>query len=115
VATLFTDTYLLSYAQVAVQLHRPMFSSGELDELDLLLQKTYHSLFLSHAVDLVLCGHMHYYERMCAIGADLTCVKPGAGLGPVYIVDGSAGAEFDPMSMPRAFLTRLAFILRQDF
>jgi hypothetical protein len=46
----------------------------------------------------VLAGHSHYYERLCAVETNVTCATNRDR--PVYVVDGSAGAEWDPSVDP---------------
>jgi hypothetical protein len=48
----------------------------------------------------VLTGHSHYYERLCAVETNVTCAAPSDRDRPVYVVDGSAGAEWDPAEDP---------------
>jgi len=85
---------------VVVQVHRPLYSSAPIDPTGDLMRSKFEPLFLKYNVDVVLAGHKHYYERMCAINFG-TC-----GTGPVYIVDGSSGAESDPTSTPSSKLTK---------
>src|SRR5687768_13827826 len=47
-----------------VFLHKPMYSSADFDEKQSEeLTNTFHELFESHQVDLVLSGHTQYYQR----------------------------------------------------
>jgi predicted MPP superfamily phosphohydrolase len=47
-----------------VFLHKPMYTSAEFDEKDAEdLKETFHALFESFKVDLVLSGHTQYYQR----------------------------------------------------
>jgi hypothetical protein len=85
---------------VVVQVHRPLYSSSTVDEIGDLMKLQFVPLFEKFSVDVVLAGHQHFYERMCAI-RDGDC-----GQGPVYIVDGSSGAEFSPTSTPFSKLTK---------
>ena len=106
-----------------VSMHRPIFISESVAsaELQRILVSTWHPLFVESGVDFVYTGHAHYYERLCAVDVpdmanttDLRCsgaAAGGAAAGgaaardrPVYIVDGSAGAEPD-MSSPDSPLT----------
>jgi len=84
---------------IVVQVHRPMYSSGSIDAIGDLMIKQFVPLFQKYDVDVVLNGHKHYYERLCAM-RDGSC-----GKGPVYIIDGSSGAESDPTSTPFTNLT----------
>jgi hypothetical protein len=83
---------------VLVYLHRPLFGSNARDELDVKLADEWHSVFVKHAVDLVLCGHQHFYERLCQVESEEACATDRDR--PVYIIDGSAGAECDPAVDP---------------
>jgi hypothetical protein len=47
-----------------VFIHKPMYSASDFDEKDSEeLKNTFHELFESHQVDLVLSGHTQYYQR----------------------------------------------------
>jgi hypothetical protein len=50
-----------------------------------------------------MTGHIHYYERLCAVEDEFSCSQTRDR--PIYIADGSAGAEFDPTSTPFSNLT----------
>ena len=83
-----------------VSMHRPIFiSEFTPPELTKILRTTWHPLFVESGVDFVYTGHAHYYERLCAVEMapnnfmDLSCSTSRDR--PVYIVDGSAGAEPD--------------------
>merc|ERR1711871_157161 len=81
---------------VLVFLHRPLFGSEKRDTIDMKLAFTWHKLFVSHAIDFVMTGHEHFYERLCVVANETSCVLDGSRDRPVYIIDGSAGAEFSP-------------------
>lgn len=87
-----------------VQLHRPMYASATMYGISLQLRQLLSAMFHTYGVDLVLQGHQHYYERLCAINAAGSCALEG-DKAPVYIVDGSAGAEFGPTYTPFSPLT----------
>jgi hypothetical protein len=68
------------------------------------------SLFAAHVcvlcrweIDFVMAGHVHYYERLCAVEDMYSCSVHRDR--PIYIADGSAGAEFDPRATPPSNLT----------
>jgi len=91
---------------VMVSGHRPIYSSSALYSYEgvpedqpwplpinsATLQKTFERLFIDNAVDLVLAGHVHSYERLwpTAVNAPTQTdyVRPRA---PTYIVIGNAG------------------------
>ena len=50
-----------------------------------------------------MAGHVHYYERLCAVDNMFSCSEFRDR--PIYIADGSAGAEFDPRATPPSNLT----------
>jgi hypothetical protein len=51
-----------------VFLHKPMYTSADFDKKDSEeLKNTFHELFESHQVDLVLSGHTQYYQRSLPI------------------------------------------------
>jgi hypothetical protein len=58
--------------------HHPIYSSGDKHGSDQVLRDQLEPLFLKHAVDLVLTGHEHFYERL----------KPQKGIQ--YFIAGSA-------------------------
>jgi hypothetical protein len=77
-----------------VFLHRPLFGSEKRDTLDMNLAAVWHQHFVKYGVDMVLTGHEHFYERLCAVETEVSCASSRDR--PVYIIDGSAGAEFSP-------------------
>ena len=116
-----------------VSLHRPIFISEETPhDLQEILTTSWHPLFVEAKVDFVYTGHAHYYERLCAVEildplnfTNTTCAQSktskttdsdsdldqgsgsmeGGGRDrPVYVVDGTAGAEPD-MTSPDSELT----------
>jgi hypothetical protein len=44
--------------------------------------------------------HQHFYERLCAVETQLGCTTNGRDR-PIYVIDGSAGAEFSPAVDPK--------------
>jgi hypothetical protein len=84
---------------IIVMLHRPLFGSDPRDAIDLELAENWHSIFVQNGVDMVLSGHQHFYERLCAVETQLGCTTNGRDR-PIYIIDGSAGAEFNPAVDP---------------
>uniref|UniRef100_A0A7S1QH91 Purple acid phosphatase n=1 Tax=Neobodo designis TaxID=312471 RepID=A0A7S1QH91_NEODS len=54
-----------------VFLHRPLYESSTFDDGPLTdaMRVAYTNLFVRFGVDLVLTGHAHYYDRLCAISS----------------------------------------------
>jgi calcineurin-like phosphoesterase family protein len=79
--------------RTVVCLHIPPFSSGEEDEPVPAIRETIvRGVLDHHAVDLVLCGHAHAYERI---------EKPGLNERTVtYIITGGGGAPFHHQAAP---------------
>lgn len=70
---------------IVAYLHKPLYSSGSHgSELD--ARNAFEPIFKKHAVDLVISGHDHHYERFQPIG------------GVRYIVTGGGGAETYPVT-----------------
>ena len=91
---------------VLVAMHRPMFNSQRTTLIMQMLREAWHGLFVQHRVDIVYTGHAHYYERACAAeDVNGTRCSNNTRDRPLYITDGSAGAEFDPISTPFSNLT----------
>jgi len=79
--------------------HRPEYTSSTGHPPATDLQMAWESIVDAHHVDLVLTGHAHAYERSHAIVGGQVVAD---GAGPVYIVEGGAGA--DPYDVaPQAF------------
>lgn len=70
--------------------HKPTYSSALLHGSDLTLRAEWGAVFDAQAVDLVLNGHDHGYERTKPMKAGAVVA---AGQGTLYVVSGSAGAE----------------------
>src|SRR5262249_13057501 len=87
----FLDDDLTAHASAPWKLvmhHKPTYSSALLHGSDLTLRAEWGAVFDAQAVDLVLNGHDHGYERSNPMKAG--AVAP-AGQGTVYVVSGSAG------------------------
>ena len=69
--------------------HRPFFGTTIVRLLPEygIMRRQLEPLLVRHRVDLVLFGHIHQYQRTCAM-VDLECNASG----PVYSVVGTAGA-----------------------
>ncbi|KAK9051023.1 hypothetical protein SSX86_027648 [Deinandra increscens subsp. villosa] len=84
---------------VVVQGHRPMYTtSNEARDHPIrekMLEHLEH-LLVDNKVNLALWGHVHRYERFCPI-TNFTC-----GSGPVHVVIGMAGADWQPIWAPRS-------------
>lgn len=89
--------------------HRPMYSSYP-GNVDGRFTDAVEPLLLKNKVDLALCGHVHNYERTCAV-FQKDCkgmpIKGGDGIdtydntnytAPVHVVIGTAGFKLDKFS-----------------
>ncbi|KAJ0490783.1 putative phosphodiesterase I [Helianthus annuus] len=84
---------------VVVQGHRPMYTtSNEVRDAPIREKMLEHlePLLVDNKVNLALWGHVHRYERFCPIN-NFKC-----GSGPVHVVIGMAGADWQPMWEPRS-------------
>ena len=72
---------------MAVAHHRQMYLDAPADPIMRAMRADLEPLYLAAGVDLVLAAHAHTYARTCAVRRG-QCEKTG----PVYIVDGTAGA-----------------------
>ncbi len=75
-----------------VTFHRGLYSSGSSHGSDLTLRAAWGPIIDEHAVDLVIQGHDHIYERTFPMRAEVPGTTPGTD-GTVYIVSGGAGAD----------------------
>lgn len=83
---------------VVVQGHRPMYTtSNEIRDRPIREKMLEHlePLLVDNNVNLALWGHVHRYERFCPIN-NFTC-----GSGPVHVVIGMAGQDWQPIWEPR--------------
>lgn len=83
---------------VVVQGHRPMYTtSNEVRDRPIREKMLEHlePLLVDNNVNLALWGHVHRYERFCPIN-NFTC-----GSGPVHVVIGMAGQDWQPIWEPR--------------
>jgi len=75
--------------------HRPIYSSVT-DGSDA-VRTAFEALFLQYKVDLYLCGHLHYYERLFPISNGVAQEFPGNVYWnpsyPVYVINGAAGND----------------------
>eukprot|EP00898_Chlorokybus_atmophyticus_P002942 jgi/Chlat1/3649/Chrsp238S00262 len=82
---------------VVVLIHRPMYTAAvtlvdEEDPAQEIAQRLLaelEDLFYKYHVNLVISGHVHSYERSCAVYKGKCS---GSGAAPVYIVNGNGGA-----------------------
>lgn len=84
---------------VVVQGHRPMYTtSNEARDHPIREKMLEHlePLLVDNKVNLALWGHVHRYERFCPINS-YKC-----GSGPVHVVIGMAGADWQPIWEPRS-------------
>ncbi len=82
---------------VIVTTHRPLFTTeaGDVNDVAELMRADLEPLFLAHGVTAVLGGHIHSYERACALigpAAQYACAAEPPAEGISYITVGSAGA-----------------------
>lgn len=74
-------------------LHRPMYCSNDNECTSthggLKLRAEAEDMFYQHKVDLVVCGHVHSYERTYPVYNNTKL--EGVNAGPVYIVQGASG------------------------
>ena len=74
---------------------RQMYCSSDADEpeyaLQALMRQVYEPLFREYGVTMMIAGHVHKYERICAVDNGV-CQPPG--LGTVHIVAGMGGHAY---------------------
>jgi hypothetical protein len=87
---------------IFVWMHDPMYTTSSTHPPDTTEQAWWGPIFDQYQVDIVFAGHNHVYERSKSLvnGA----VVPD-GQGTVYITNGLAGANFDPISSHPLFVT----------
>ncbi|KAK4261029.1 hypothetical protein QN277_004082 [Acacia crassicarpa] len=90
---------------VVIQGHRPMYTtSNENRDLPLKRQMLEHleHLLVNSKVTLALWGHVHRYERFCALN-NFTCISNGhkGENGTVHVVIGMAGEDWQSIWQPR--------------
>src|SRR5947208_2898823 len=73
--------------------HHTIYSSGTTHGSNLVIRANLVPLFDAHAVDMVLMGHEHHYERTLPLPANQV-VAPGAGT--VYVTTGGGGKNLYP-------------------
>lgn len=92
--------------------HRPMYSSlgGLLPGVDPVFTFSVESLLLENKVDLVFWGHIHNYERTCAVYKGICKAMPtkdqngidtynsNTYSAPVHVIVGMGGFSLDPFS-----------------
>lgn len=84
---------------VVVQGHRPMYTTSNEDRDRPIKEKMLEHLeplLVDNKVNLALWGHVHRYERFCPLN-NYTC-----GSGPVHVVIGMAGMDWQPIWQPRS-------------
>jgi hypothetical protein len=83
---------------VLVTLHRPMMSPEEEAYVEgAFIIRSLEPMFIQYNVNLVMGGHAHVYQRMCAM-QNFVCTPASEG-GITYLVVGSAGATVHNMTM----------------
>ncbi|CAD5318028.1 unnamed protein product [Arabidopsis thaliana] len=88
---------------VVVQGHRPMYTTSRKIRDAAIREKMIEHLeplLVKNNVTVALWGHVHRYERFCAISNN-TCGERWQG-NPVHLVIGMAGKDSQPMWEPRA-------------
>ncbi len=89
-AQFLRDTFASDDAPWRVALHHsPVYTSSTNHASNTTLQEAWAPIYEAQAVDLVVNGHNHLYERSVPIKAG---AEVPAGQGPVYLVTGGAGA-----------------------
>ena len=81
-----------------VLLHRPIWSRGPHGSNELGLNETLTELFERAAVDLVISGHDHNYERFCptkGVRLDRQCLPLGSA--PSYLISGGGATVMNPI------------------
>ncbi|KAL5723063.1 prolyl aminopeptidase [Ranunculus cassubicifolius] len=88
---------------VVFQGHRPMYTSSmgtkDVPFREKLLEHI-EPLLVKNKVTLVLWGHVHRYERFCAM-KNYTCANPGGEDLPIHVVIGMGGQDWQPTWAPR--------------
>lgn len=92
---------------VIVQGHRPMYTTSN-ENRDAQLRgkmlENMEPLLVKNKVTLALWGHVHRYERLCALN-NYTCMsqdqKGENKIGTVHVVIGMAGQDWQPIWQPR--------------
>jgi hypothetical protein len=87
---------------IVFQGHRPMYSTDNKAMsivLTLKLIEHLEPLLVEHKVSVALWGHVHKYERTCAL-QNFTCME--GGTHPVHLVIGMGGQDWQPIDQPRA-------------
>jgi hypothetical protein len=92
---------------IVFQGHRPMYSSdNKAMRLAMTSKLIEHlePLLVEHKVSLALWGHVHKYERTCAL-QNRTCMENlihgEGGVYPVHLVIGMGGQDWQPIDQPR--------------
>lgn len=76
--------------------HRPMYTTEYTSPLVSKLREHLEPLLVKYKVDLALWGHVHKYERTCAI-KNFVCVNSTSGwVAPVHVVIGMGGQDWQP-------------------
>jgi acid phosphatase type 7 len=102
---------------IVVSMHRPMYTSEYGMDNGSARTVNMEKLVLQYDVDLVLCGHVHVYERIHPVSAGEVTVFPKKrpngdgklvdvyeteGKGPVYVTQGNTGAmQFERWNQPQ--------------
>jgi len=100
---------------IVVSGHRPLYTSTT-SGLCNACATAFEAFFNKYNVDLVLAGHVHYYERMWPIapGGIVTQTNYSQPSAPVYIVNGIAGNVEGFTATPSSYQSYTAFIYNSD-
>lgn len=87
---------------VVVLGHRPMYTTEYTSTLISKLREHLEPLLVKYKVDLALWGHVHKYERTCAIENFVCTNSTSGGVAPVHVVIGMGGQDWQShwMSSP---------------
>ncbi|XP_002987403.2 probable inactive purple acid phosphatase 2 [Selaginella moellendorffii] len=90
---------------VVVLGHRPMYTSNhEVRDGPVRSRMLEHlePVLVKNRVDVVLWGHVHKYERTCAVKNFSCAAADGSSFAPVHVVIGMGGQDWQPQWEPRS-------------
>jgi len=83
--------------------HRPVYASDNTQPKSVRL--AFEQLFIEYKVDVYICGHVHYYERLYPIANGIPQVYAGnvyeKTTFPTYVINGAAGNDERHDSAPQ--------------
>ena len=72
--------------------HRPVYSTGGEADAMTALRAWLEPVFAKYQVDMYLCGHVHWYERLYPVAKGIPVQKDYINpSSPVYLINGAAG------------------------